>query len=582
MTAPVHLLVIAMTPLAPLALGLAVLLWPSSRRLHAAAALAALPALATSIVMPSGTGATLPWLLEGSELGLDPLARTFLFAAAAIWLAAALYAVGAPPERAQGRFFACMLFAMSGNLGLIVAHDMLSFYLFFSLMSFAAYGLVVHDGTRAARRAGAVYIGLVVAGDMMLYAALVPAALDAGGALMFGDVRASIAESPHGDTIVALTVAGFGVKSGVLGLHVALPLIYRAAPIPAAAALGGAMVHAGVLGWLRLLPLGSDVEAWGVILVALGLAGTFYAAAVGTLQRDARCVLGYSSVSQTGIMLAGTGAALAAPDAAGAIAAAVAVYALHHAFAKGSLLLGVGIAAAARSGTIGRGAMRIGLLLPAFALPGTPLTSGMPAKEALKEALAAADPPTARLLAELLPWTAVATTVVVARFLWLEWPSLGRDPRAVPPVATFAWGLTLVGVALAAWLQPLVSVHGLARPDVLAELTWPVLLGAALAAAGARVSARRGLRVPPVPPGDLAVPLRRIACGAIDAWMHFAYGPLRAARNRVRDASTAALADRRWGEAARSIEDSLRPWNTAIVILVIVMLLLISLSPAGR
>src|SRR5690606_8592228 len=165
-----HLLVMLMTPLAPLALGLTVLLAPSSRALQAAAVLAPLPALATSVAMPSGIGATLPWLLEGSEFGLDPIGRTFLLAASAIWLAAALFAVGAPPEHARGRFFAFFLFAMAGNLGLIVAQDMLAFYLFFSLMSFSAYGLVVHDGSRAARRAGSVYIALVVAGDMMLYA----------------------------------------------------------------------------------------------------------------------------------------------------------------------------------------------------------------------------------------------------------------------------------------------------------------------------------------------------------------------------------------------------------------------------
>jgi len=575
-----HLLVMLMTPLAPLALGLTVLLAPSSRALQAAAVLAPLPALATSVAMPSGIGATLPWLLEGSEFGLDPIGRTFLLAASAIWLAAALFAVGAPPEHARGRFFAFFLFAMAGNLGLIVAQDMLAFYLFFSLMSFSAYGLVVHDGSRAARRAGSVYIALVVAGDMMLYAALVPAALDAGGAVMFDEVRASIARSPHRDLVVALTLAGFGVKAGVLGLHVALPLIYRAAPTPAAGALAGAMVHAGLLGWLRLLPLGNEADAWGVVLVGVGLGGTFYGAVVGTLQRDARSVLAYSSISQMGIMLAGIGAALASPRAAGTIAAALALYALHHAFAKGSLLLGVGVAAGPRTGRIGRGAARAGLLLPALALPGVPLTSGMPAKESLKEAVVAADSVAATLLAELLPWTAVATTLVVARFLQIAWP-LSGDQRSTSPVAAFAWGLTLVGVAAATWAQPLATALDLWHLDVLVELMWPVLLGAAIAFAAARY-ARRVRHVPWVPPGDLALPVGRFARGALDAWTDFAYGPLPDARNRVRDTSTVALRDRRWGAAAQSIEGWLRPWGTAVILLVVVTLVLIWLSPAGR
>ena len=52
----------------------------------------------------------------------------------------------------------CM--TLTGNLGVFMAADMVSFYLFFTLVSLAAYGLVVHDGTPAARRAGAVYVGL--------------------------------------------------------------------------------------------------------------------------------------------------------------------------------------------------------------------------------------------------------------------------------------------------------------------------------------------------------------------------------------------------------------------------------------
>ena len=62
---------------------------------------------------------------------------------------------------------------MSGNLGLIVAQDVLSFYLFFALMSFSAYGLIVHKRDPEALRAGRVYIYLVVLGEVLLFAGLV-------------------------------------------------------------------------------------------------------------------------------------------------------------------------------------------------------------------------------------------------------------------------------------------------------------------------------------------------------------------------------------------------------------------------
>lgn len=592
----VHLLVMLTTPLAPLALALVVLLRPESRWPRAAAVLAPVPALVTGLFMPTGIGATLPWLLEGSEFGLDDVGRLFLLGSGAIWLVSAAFALRGPPDERRGRFFAFFLLAMAGNLGLIVAFDMLAFYLFFSLMSFSAYGLVVHDGTQAARRAGLVYVVLVVAGDMMLYAALVPAALDAGGAVLFAEVRESIAVSPHRDMVIALTVAGFGVKSGALGLHVALPLIYRSAPIPAAAAFAGAMLHAGLLGWLRLLPLGSELPRWGGVLIGLGIAGVIYGAVVGVLQRDVRSVLAYSSISQMGIMLAGVGAALKAPGSATVIAVALAIYALHHAFAKGALLLGVGVAARGSRERIRRAAIRAGLLLPALALPGLPLTSGMPAKEQLKEAIVGVGAPWADALADLLPWTAVATTLIVARFLWIVWPVprgaagsvserfRGTASRPSPgggisALAVGAWVAALAGTALAVWVQPIPLEPGLWRAGVLWELTWPAALGALIAAVVARALA--GRRVPWIPASDFAVPLGRWLQHAVGAWRSFASGPLPAARNRVRDESTAAFRDRRWGVSASAIERVLGDFGIAVVVLIVVTLLLVLLSPAG-
>ena len=48
--------------------------------------------------------------------------------------------------------------ALIGNLGVFIAADVASFYLFFAMGSLSAYGLIMHDGTSRARRAGAVYM----------------------------------------------------------------------------------------------------------------------------------------------------------------------------------------------------------------------------------------------------------------------------------------------------------------------------------------------------------------------------------------------------------------------------------------
>lgn len=577
-----HLLAMLTVPLAPLLLAVAVLLQPRSRILHSASVLAPLPALAVGLLMPPGLGATLPWLLEGSEFGLDPVGRAFLIASAAVWLAAAAFAVGGPPAEGRGRFFVFLLLAMAGNLGLIVARDMLAFYLLFSLMSFSAYGLVVHDGSARARRAGAVYIALVVAGDMMLYAALVPAAFSAGGEVLLEATRPAIAESPHRGMVMTLTLLGFGVKAGALGLHVALPLIYRAAPAPAAAAFAGAMLHAGLLGWLRFLPLGADLPVWGDALIGLGFAGTFYGAAVGALQRDARSVLAYSSISQMGIMLAAIGAALKAPGQSGAIIAALAVYALHHAFVKGALLLGTAVAAAApKPHRVGRALIRLGLLVPVLALPGLPATSGMLAKEYLKESVAGADQPWAAAFGDILPWTAVATTLLVARFLWIVWPLRAvPSERALSRLSLGAWVALLLAVACGVWAQPIRSPPELWTAKVLWEVTWPAVLGGAVAWAAAQaVAAGRIRRVPWIPAGDVVVPITEGTRRGIEAWSKWAYGPLPATRNRVRNAATSLLSDRRWRAPVRIGEEVLAAWPAAVLLLLAVTLVLILLAP---
>ena len=57
---------------------------------------------------------------------------------------------------------------LTGSLGVFIAADMVSFYLFYTLVSLAAYGLVIFDGTAASRRAGTVYVSLALLGEAFL------------------------------------------------------------------------------------------------------------------------------------------------------------------------------------------------------------------------------------------------------------------------------------------------------------------------------------------------------------------------------------------------------------------------------
>lgn len=122
---------------------------------------APLPALLAAILVPLGTSISLPWLLLGVELSLDETGRLFLLFSGLLWLVASLYAAGSlASDHKATRFRIFFLLAMAGNLGLIVAQDSVSFYLSFTLMGLAVYGLIAHPASQHARRAARRYLSL--------------------------------------------------------------------------------------------------------------------------------------------------------------------------------------------------------------------------------------------------------------------------------------------------------------------------------------------------------------------------------------------------------------------------------------
>src|SRR5262249_38583965 len=153
------------------------------------------------------------------------------------------------------RFATWWLMTLVGNLGVFLSADLVSFYVLFTLATLAAYGLIVHEATSASWRAGAVYIALAVLGEALLLMAFVLlAAGSPEGSLAIRGAVAALPTSQWRAAARALLVLGFGLKIGLVPLHVWMPLTYAAAPIPAAAVLSGAAVNAGVIGLIRFLP----------------------------------------------------------------------------------------------------------------------------------------------------------------------------------------------------------------------------------------------------------------------------------------------------------------------------------------
>lgn len=336
----------------------------------------AVPLLAPVAVAPAFVVAAwepaplrLPWLLLGSEMGLDSVGRSFLVLTALLWCAAALFCRGyLKGDARRDPFMTYFLLTMSGNLWLTVARDPVTFYSAFALMTFAAYGLVVHTRTPEAVRAGRIYLVMAVLGEICIATGLWM--LVSGGA----DVTSAASPAGRSLTTFVLLLAGFGIKAGALPLHVWLPLAHPVAPTPASAVLSGAMIKAGLLGWLRFLPA-HGTEAAGA-LVAIGLAGAFAGVVFGLAQRSPKTILAYSSVSQMGWMIIGVSALVAVPSMRREASGAIALYALHHGLVKGGLFLSVGLSG--HRGRIGSLVRRTGQAALALTMVAAPATGGPP------------------------------------------------------------------------------------------------------------------------------------------------------------------------------------------------------------
>lgn len=485
-----------------------------SRLVRVAVALApwaALPALALAFGAEASRS-ELPRVLVDTTLACeDPVTRGFLLLTAMLWLAAGWFSRTSTLQDPNARrFWVFFLASMAGNIGLVIARDVASFYALFALMTFAAYGLVIHQCDAEARRAARVYFVLAFLGELLLLGALF--FVTRGDPAVSIDEAASIvAQSPHRDLLVLVLLAGFGVKAGAVPLHVWLPLAHPVAPTPASAVLSGAMIKAGLLGWLRFLPLGivalPDIGWWCAVL---GFAAAIGAALIGATQRRDKTILAYSSISQMGIMTIVLGVFLGAPAAVHGSFGAIVFFALHHAFAKGSLFLGTGVA----HHTSRRWAIWVvglGLLVPALSIAGAPFTAGALGKVALHDAIEHAGPRW-HVFATLLSVAAVGSTLIMIRFMVRGRPRPEAEAAVPSPGLWIPW-LALVGLDVAVVFFSPVETPSLdtwVEPGKLWSATWPMLVAGALAGAGWWAATRSGRSVQ-VPAGDILEPIEAVA-----------------------------------------------------------------------
>ncbi|WP_462380946.1 proton-conducting transporter transmembrane domain-containing protein [Pseudomonas sp. Marseille-QA0892] len=443
-----------------------------------------LPALAAAFWPPEALD--LPWLWADVRWGGDDLlTRAWLGFSAFLWGCAGVFAVSSmADDPRRRRFWLFWLLSLAGNFLLIIAADALSFYLGFSLMSLSAYGLIVHQGGPAPRRAGRLYLQLAICGEMLLLAALLMRTYAADGAFRF----ASWESMPIDGLTLVLLLIGLGLKAGFWPLHVWLPLAHPAAPAPASAVLSGAMIKAGILGIWRCLPESDPLLVeWSTVLLAVGMFGAFYGALLGVCSEKAKAALAYSSISQMGYFVMILALAWRDPENIAAITTVLIIFGVHHGLAKGALFLGAGLSHRFRLPWVGW----VLLALPALALIGAPLTSGGAGKGVLKSAFGDGH------FAAWQDWLSlgsVATGVLLLRACWLMREDEKSTSERAPFMQLMPWALLCLAPVALPWIWPTLRsalFYGFGLADTW-KLLWPLLVALGIGA----VALRMGWRVP--------------------------------------------------------------------------------------
>ena len=452
---------------------------------------------------------SLPWPVPGGAfaVALDPLSAFFLLPVVALSALCAVYAVGYLAHRDSRRartIWVCFDVLVAGMLLVLIARNAVLFVVSWELMSLAAWGLVAFGEPGAeARRAGWIYLVAAHAGSVALLLVFAILSTAAAGHASFDAIAAHGAVAVPSAWLLVLGLVGFGVKAGVIPLHVWLPEAHAAAPSHVSALMSGAMVTLGLYGLLRLaVLLGPLPESAGIVLAVLGLAGALLGIALALQQRDLKRALAYSSVENLGLMTLGLGLAVfgsargyAAVALFGLMGALLHVW--NHAamksllfLAAGSVLHGAGTRDLERLGGLLRRLPVTGtcFVLGAVAISGLPPLNGFASEWLLYRGLidlargaAAATGLVAYLAAALL---ALVGGLAAACFLRLVGVAFLGEPRSPEASAAREGGPLLWGSALLPGAACLVlallpgHVVRLAEP-VAGQVFGPALAGAA-------------------------------------------------------------------------------------------------------
>ena len=294
----------------------------------------------------------LPWL--PCHLHLDPLSGFFLVLVSLVSLITAIYGPAYVEEYQQGPqpLLPLTLFTglfVAGMQMVMLASDAFSFMISWELMSVSSYFLVAYQHQHETNRSAAfIYLLMAQVGGLFILAAYGVLA-GFSGAFDFTSMQLVELSPAWSSLAFALALIGFGMKAGIVPLHVWLPQAHPVAPSHISALMSGVMLKVAIYGFIRFVYdlLGDVYWQWGVVVLIIGSLSAILGVLYALMQHDLKRLLAYHSVENIGIIYMGLGLSMifygsGHPQLAALGLIAALYHCLNHALFKSLLFLGAG------------------------------------------------------------------------------------------------------------------------------------------------------------------------------------------------------------------------------------------------
>ncbi|MDD2500026.1 MAG: proton-conducting transporter membrane subunit [Geobacter sp.] len=248
-------------------------------------------------------------------LALDPLSALFVIPILLVACSCSIYSLGYWPADQHPRtirkisiFFGLLVAAL---LWVLIARSAGLFLIGWEIMALAAYFVLsTNDDEAEVRTAGSIYMICTHTGTLALFGLFSLLAAQTGSFLL--PQAASLdGTAPFATAVLLLGLLGFGLKSGIMPLHIWLPSAHANAPSHISAIMSGVILKIGIYGLVRILSCFNTIPLWwGITVMTLGVISGVIGVAFAIGQHDLKRLLAYHSIENIGIIYIGIGVAL--------------------------------------------------------------------------------------------------------------------------------------------------------------------------------------------------------------------------------------------------------------------------------